>query len=523
MVRAMGAGRLRPLYAAVFLQSFALWVAIEKLFMTSIGFDAAAIGVMAALYAAVVPMLEAPSGILADRWSRRGVLAIATVALVVSVTIGGLSQNVSTYLVSALFLGVFFAMQSGTVDSIVYDTLVEETGNADRFERTIGRTRLVESAALVAGALTGGVVAELLPLRATYFLTVPFAAAAGVALLVFREPRLHEAGDREPIRRQVATTYRTILARGRLRSVATLVVLTSLLLQAMLEFGPLWLVALAVPALFYGPHWAGLTSALGLGGLLGSVRALTRLWVLVLVGISMLVCCVILITSHAAVAVVVAQVVLTLLVVAVSIPVMRRLHDAVPSTIRAGVASGVGALTWLVFIPFALLFGVVSNRSGVHTAGWILIGFAGLTVALMIVELRGVRVAPATQAPTPVEVASAAMPVPVPAGAAAFPPERFLPADHPEWPGHWSVPPRAWEPLGIRVDGHRALAEARAAILELPAQLRRVIVLRDVEGLSAAEVRSALDLQAEEERAMLNQARMHVRARLERNLEGADT
>jgi hypothetical protein len=44
-----------------------------------------------------------------------------------------------------------------------------------------------------------------------------------------------------------------------------------------------------------------------------------------------------------------------LLVVAVSIPVTRRLHDAVRSSIRAGVASGVGTLTWLIFVPFALV------------------------------------------------------------------------------------------------------------------------------------------------------------------------
>ena len=35
-----------------------LWVPIEKLFMTQIGFDAASVGVMAAAYAAVVPLLE---------------------------------------------------------------------------------------------------------------------------------------------------------------------------------------------------------------------------------------------------------------------------------------------------------------------------------------------------------------------------------------------------------------------------------------------------------------------------------
>src|SRR5918996_4224356 len=99
--------RLGPLYAAAFLQNLALWVPIEKLFMTSIGFDAASVGAMAAVYAVVVPIFEVPSGVLADRWSRRGVLALGCVAAVVSVTIGGLSQDVATYMVAALFLGIF--------------------------------------------------------------------------------------------------------------------------------------------------------------------------------------------------------------------------------------------------------------------------------------------------------------------------------------------------------------------------------------------------------------------------------
>ena len=38
--------------------------------MTSIGFTSATVGVMAAVYAVVVPLLEVPSGMLADRWSR---------------------------------------------------------------------------------------------------------------------------------------------------------------------------------------------------------------------------------------------------------------------------------------------------------------------------------------------------------------------------------------------------------------------------------------------------------------------
>ena len=73
--------RLRPIYVAAFLQNVALWVPIEKLFMTDIGFDNGSVAVMAAAYAAVVPLLEVPSGILADRWSRRGVVLLAQAAL----------------------------------------------------------------------------------------------------------------------------------------------------------------------------------------------------------------------------------------------------------------------------------------------------------------------------------------------------------------------------------------------------------------------------------------------------------
>jgi hypothetical protein len=70
------ARRLRSLQVGVALQGFMLWVPVEKLLMSEIGFTAASIGVMAAAYAAVVPLLEVPSGILADRWSRSWLMAL---------------------------------------------------------------------------------------------------------------------------------------------------------------------------------------------------------------------------------------------------------------------------------------------------------------------------------------------------------------------------------------------------------------------------------------------------------------
>jgi hypothetical protein len=103
----------------------------------------------------------------------------------------------------------------------------------------------------------------------------------------------------------------------------------------------------------------------------------------------------------------------------------------------------------------------------------------------------------------------------------AVPPDRFLPPDHPEWPGHWETPPVAWETLGVRVDDAETLGQVRVALAEMPEPLRQVILLRDVEGRTPDEVRDALSLAPEDVRAMLQQARSLVRGRLERYFEGS--
>ena len=375
--------RLRPLYVATFLLGVWLWVPVEKLFMNDIGFTPAAVGVMAAVYAAVPPIMEIPSGILADRWSRRGVLIVASVAGMVSVLIAGASTNVPTYFLSAAFLGVFFAMRSGTLEAVVYDTVLEETGSGDDYEARVGRVRLVESVALVSSALIGGVLANLTSLRLTYFLTVPFTALSIVALLRFREPKLHKTEERTSLRTHLAVTYRTVSRRGQLRSIVVLSVVTALVMTTVFEFGPLWLVAIAAPAILYGPHWAGLMSTFGLGGLLaGRLRFDQPVTVgavaVVTVGASLA-----LTTSRNVVGLTVAQILLVLLLVAVSIHVTHLMHDSVPSTIRAGVASAVGAVSWVTFLPFALVFGLVSERWGVHSAAWLVVGVTVVTGALL--------------------------------------------------------------------------------------------------------------------------------------------
>ena len=97
----------------------------------------------------------------------------------------------------------------------------------------------------------------------------------------------------------------------------------------------------------------------------------------------------------------------------------------------------------------------------------------------------------------------------------AVDPSRFLGADHPRWPHHWAVEPVVW-----RTPEDELLAgETRDVLLHavdaLPPAQREVLVLRDLDGLTAAEACNILGLTDTHQRVLLHRARSRVRAALE--------
>ena len=99
----------------------------------------------------------------------------------------------------------------------------------------------------------------------------------------------------------------------------------------------------------------------------------------------------------------------------------------------------------------------------------------------------------------------------------ALEPERFQPAESAVRRGWWASPPRAWD-----TSPEEALlaAETRSqlerAVAALPDSQREVVTLRDIEGLSSAEVCNLLHLTETNQRVLLHRARSRVRRALER-------
>jgi RNA polymerase sigma-70 factor (ECF subfamily) len=102
----------------------------------------------------------------------------------------------------------------------------------------------------------------------------------------------------------------------------------------------------------------------------------------------------------------------------------------------------------------------------------------------------------------------------------AVPPERFLPADHPQWPFHWAAPPRSWgDSPEERLIARETLGRIREAIATLPPSQREVITLRDIEGWTSEEVCNFLGVTETNQRVLLHRARSRVRRTLEQYLD----
>lgn len=376
--------RLLPLYVTAFLQGLVLWYAVEKIFMTSIGFDGTTFGLLAATYATVSLVLETPSGILADRWSRKGILMIGSLFLALSSLICGLTSSVAVYIFGgAVLWGIFSALYSGTYESIIYDTLQEETGNSKQFSKYFGRIRLIDGMALATGALLGGVLANVLELRVPFLATVPIAIASIATMSLFREPKLHKQGTTISLKDHTRLTIQSVIRHPQLIPVVLVLLAGSLATQLIFEFSQLWYLAIGMSVVWYGVAGAIIFSTIGFGGMAAerleraSRRSLS--FVVAILFVSSLG----LMFAGSAAAIVMVQVIVLAMIIAIKVVFTKYLHDELPSKVRAGSASAVSTLTGLVFIPTSLLFGVLVNRNSVFTA-------AALVVLLVCLTIVGV-------------------------------------------------------------------------------------------------------------------------------------
>ncbi|MHA7198796.1 MFS transporter [Arthrobacter alkaliphilus] len=155
---------------------------INTLFLLDAGLSNLEAFAANAFFTAGMVVFEVPTGVVADGWGRRVSFLLGTVTLAGSTYLYYLLWQFSApfwwWAAVSLLLGLGFTFFSGAVEAWLVDAL-RFTGYEGGLESVLGRGQMVAGAAMLAGSVAGGVIAQATNLG------VPFLIRVGVLLAMF--------------------------------------------------------------------------------------------------------------------------------------------------------------------------------------------------------------------------------------------------------------------------------------------------------------------------------------------------
>ena len=168
------------------------------------------VAVLIALWSVFTMLFEVPAGILADRWSRRNMLALATVLQGVCFIIWFFAHSFFLFALGFVFWGIAGAFVSGTEEGLIYDNLKSD-GKEEHFTKVYGKAHFYANAGTIAGIASAGVI--------VHFISIPVIAllSAGICFVnAVLAPQIREKNYyAEQLEERPAGFFETLKEAGR--------------------------------------------------------------------------------------------------------------------------------------------------------------------------------------------------------------------------------------------------------------------------------------------------------------------
>ncbi len=381
--------RLWPLYIGLFFQGMVFWYVIEKLFMSKLGFNSGLIGISVAIISVIAFLTEVPSGILADRWSRKKTLALSSICLVICAIIGVISDNVPIYLICSAFFGLYMALSSGTTESMVYDVLLEEKIDTKNYEHEYGKTEVCYSIALILSSIIGGIICQYISIRASYLLSIPTALISTFFLLIFKEPKIHKQNQDKSLIKHIKLTFGSVFKNKNLLLLIISLLSSMIIFSILIEMGQIWIVTLSAPVMIYSVMQSLNTSVFGIGGMLSRFfKSKQKIIIGMLITLISLLC---LVYSRNILVIVFAVFLILLFICGIRIIITHIILDSLPPQVRAGSLSSISAVNRMFVIPISIFFGYLATKFNIFSAGWLLIALIIISIIAFVFNKLGYK------------------------------------------------------------------------------------------------------------------------------------
>lgn len=339
-------------------------------YMNSLGLTTSQLVMYAIINNIVVFLVEIPAGVLADRWSRKGVLLSSLVFMAVGCVLLGLADNYVSFMIATAITGVYFGMSSGAQEAIIYDLLLENNARKN-YEKVVGRLRSLNAVGLVVSSLAGAVLASTLNFQIPFYLSAASCVISFMVLMFFKEPQLHRKVESVHIIQHVTTLFRLLSHHPETRLLVITNMLIGVLFCFMVEVDPLWPVALGLATILYGPLNALLLFSRGIAGLIAGIASI-RMWAIRLLGLGLLLAGLGLTIQNIYV-VVLSQFCLITCATTLMIILSGRVQDTLPSSQRSGSESAISTVSRLSFVALLPLFSFIAQVQSVFVAAWIIV------------------------------------------------------------------------------------------------------------------------------------------------------
>ncbi|MGW5648176.1 MFS transporter [Saccharopolyspora sp. NPDC003752] len=176
--------------------NFGLSWGLFPLLFASAGLAVDRVGLLVALYPAVWGIGQLATGALSDRWGRKHLIATGMLTQAAALALIAAANSFPAWAIAAVLLGAGTAM--------VYPTLLAAVGDVAHPSwraRAVGVYRLWRDSGYAAGAVLGGIVADLWDLRAAVWAAavLSLASAVSIAIRMYEtHPRTHRAAEDTP-------------------------------------------------------------------------------------------------------------------------------------------------------------------------------------------------------------------------------------------------------------------------------------------------------------------------------------
>jgi MFS family permease len=151
---------LARLYAFNFFDRFILIFPLYTVMFADAGLKPVEISICLIAWSVTSFVLQVPSGVVADRWSRKHILALSQLARGAGFVVWLAYPHFWGFFVGLALWGAKSAFTSGTFEALLYDEL-KARGKAADYTRILGRSRAVQSGGVLLAALGAALAARL--------------------------------------------------------------------------------------------------------------------------------------------------------------------------------------------------------------------------------------------------------------------------------------------------------------------------------------------------------------------------